>query len=167
MSEIVRTINISLEDARSLYHMPDFEDLALKAFSKDEIESYRIRPKTWEEYCKITDGEVGDSYYISPGGKICPIHDVDDKSKSVVFVSEKEAKSFSAFIKLKRLRDYYRDGWDPSEDKSVAAITLTRCGNFDIAMTEKRSFLSFKGIDVAEEFVRNFNNIILEAKEFI
>ena len=127
-------------------------------------------PKTWEEFCK-SKPRIG-CYYINNNSEIgcaavaqnrMPTEDAN------LLPCEEAAEQHLALMQLHQLRDCYRQGWDPSylydEQKyniinDVGLIEI-RCSNIRV------SFLSFQTREIAEQFLKNFKELIIQAGDLI
>ena len=126
-------------------------------------------PKTWEEYCKRPDRKIG-----TPPITFYLWSDVKDKDvtygvEQYLLLSQQEARKHFALMKLHLLRDYYCQGWNPSylynEQKyniiNDVGLLEIRCSNIRV------SFLSFQTREIAEQFLNNFKELIIQAGDLI
>ena len=127
-------------------------------------------PKTWEEFCKnypINSGEfiIGLSSQIgSPRWG-----DRDINIDRNVLPNYKAGEAHLALMQLHQLRDCYRQGWIPTEDKisfGITKRTIDTCLSIDRFMYYSR-FLSFPTREIAEEFLTNFRDLIEQAGDLI
>lgn len=128
-------------------------------------------PNTWKEWVE-QNSKVADEYFIADNCIIKRINserstfNVDDN----ILATQEDAEAILALIKLKRLRDTYRQGWVPnwknnSEMKYSIEYDkgmLYRCGHFSVTR-----FLSFQSEKIRDKFYENFKGLIEQAKEFI
>ena len=93
----------------------------------------------------------------------------DEREDRNILPNEKAAEQHLALMQLHQLRDCYRQGWDPSylydEQKyniinDVGLIEI-RCSNIRV------SFLSFQTREIAEQFLKNFKELIIQAGDLI
>lgn len=126
-------------------------------------------PKTWEEFCDnfpFKEGECVISYY----GTIDEISAEARYKQSVNTLPNKEtAEAFLALMQLVQLRDCYRQGWTPDwkDGKNKFSIEIID-GEITTYWDNRRSrILSFQSIEVRDEFLKNFRDLIEEAKELI
>ena len=126
-------------------------------------------PKTWEEYCKRTDKKMGTPY-------ITFFLWSDEKDKDVTYgfehqliLSREKAKQHFALMKLHLLRDYYCQGWDPSYLYDEQKYFISNATGFiEIDCTNRRvPFLSFPTRELAEQFVKNFRDLIIQAGDLV
>lgn len=148
-----RVIKLSLEKAKEFYKKGgELKDLALLAYTESELTPL---PKTWEEYCKI-----------------CNIESLYDKQQIKIFIPAN--KQFSdahiALMKLHQLRDYYRKGWEPNwKDRESVKYAIIRQENLitTTSIFSVSSFLSFQTREIAEQFLKNFEDLIKQAGDLI
>ena len=156
-----RQIEISLDTAKRLYEQGgEFREIALGAFTEKEIISGRL-PKTWEEFC-ISKGDEGirintalDFAYVSIRKAFTDYHD---------------AEKHIAQMKLRLLRDEYRQGWKPDLTNiiEIKSCILNVKNEFRVMnFTTSNIFLSFESDDIAKEFLNNFRELIEQAGDLI
>ena len=133
-------------------------------------ESIKELPNTWEKWVEL-NSKVADEYFIAGG---CTINRMNLERRASyidanLLATQEDAKAILALIKLKRLRDTYRQGWIPNwktkDDKySIEHIAgvLCICGHPSVTR-----FLSFQSEEIRDKFYVNFKNLIEQAKEFI
>jgi hypothetical protein len=131
-------------------------------------------PTTWEEFCK-QNPEVEGEYFISVTSDIVEyINKInltrdEDYDKSLLS-TKKDAEAHLALIQLHRLRDVYRQGWIPDYKEVLTvkyAIKFVNNALFIIQTNTVNNFLTFQSKEIAEQFLENFEDLILEAKELI
>ena len=141
-----RVVTLTLEQAKNFYNKGgELKELALTVFTEDELK-YSSLPETWVEYTKISK-EACDSYL-----------------KIYKYLNN----NTRAFIKLKMLRDFYRQT-DDSSSNSLQTYNIINCnGNIVIyPSTIEARFLSFNNKELAEKFLKHFVSFIREAKDLI
>lgn len=127
-------------------------------------------PTTWREFCNkfpVSNME----YCIKINSHIIKLisserHDSYDRN---VLPSKQAAEQHLALMQLHQLRDCYRQGWNPSYlyDKQKyniindAGLIEIRCSNIRV------SFLSFQTREIAEQFLKNFKELIIQARDLI
>lgn len=162
-----RCIEISLDTAMRMYERGgEFREIALGAFTEQELVGDRL-PKTWDEFCKNNPIGVYETY-IDNCSEIWFIgerrrNNLRDKN---ALLSKKAAKAHLALMQLHQLRDCYRQGWKPSFRIYYGITRLD--GELlvsDISMCS--CFLSFQTKKLAEEFLNNFRELIVEAGDLI
>ena len=129
-------------------------------------------PKTWEEFCKLNPYKIGE-YYISSFSRVCKIegdafrdYDVDKN----VLKSEEAARQHIALMQLHRLRDCYRQRWEPVEGElnyNIYNKYEASVNDFRVGVSKYPTFLSFPTRELAFEFLENFKYLLVEAKELI
>lgn len=133
-------------------------------------------PKTWEEFCEQNMIKKSE-YYLDPSSCILELEDDkrDISSDRNVLPNRQAAKAHLALMQLHQLRDCYRQGWIPTEDKVSFGITkritidnciIDNCLSIDRFMYYSR-FLSFPTKEIAEEFLTNFRELIEQAGDLI
>ena len=127
-------------------------------------------PKTWEEYCKqnpIIDWE----YFINERSEIDEVRKRERNpltDMSTIRLREM-AIAFRALMQLIQLRDCYWQGWKPDwkDKKNKFSIEIID-GEITTYWDNRRSrILSFQSIEVRDEFMENFRDLIEQAKELI
>lgn len=127
-------------------------------------------PKTWEEFCeqnKIREGEsfINDCCYIREANPY-KRHEGYDRN---VLPNKQAAEQHLALMQLHQLRDCYRQGWAPSYlyDEQKYNI-INDVGLIEIRCSNRRvSFLSFPTLALAEQFIKNFEKLIIQAGDLI
>lgn len=168
-----RIITLTPEKAKEFYNKGgEFRDLALSAFTEEELTKVEL-PKTWEEFCsdyKVQNGEC----FISSNSTIVkvPSNKRLAYSDQNLLPNRQAAEAHLALIKLHQLRDCYRQGWKPDWKNNNLPKYCIYCVNkeqkFDIdSFYERREFLAFQSRKLAEEFLNNFRDFILQAGDLI
>ena len=126
-------------------------------------------PKTWDEFCKkypINSGE----FVIGLSNQIASPRwgDRDINIDRNVLPNHKAGEAHLAYIQLHQLRDCYRQGWEPTDDKRSFAIVRRVSGQLGIdSIMFSSRFLSFQSIEIAEKFLNNFHDLIKQAGDLI
>ena len=127
-------------------------------------------PNTWEDFVK-QNPMVKDEYYI---GISRSIHHVENMNRTNgiydhLLATEKDAEAIQALIKLKRLRDTYRQGWVPDWETTDYKYSIEYYkDNLNISCIRFRNdFLAFQSEELRDKFLENFKDLIEQAKEFI
>lgn len=164
-----RVITLTLEKAKEFYKKGgEFRDLALSAFTEKELE-YTL-PKTWEEFCNNHRVQKGECYIAS--SSIIETATIDirlTRRDSNLLPDRQAAEAHLALIKLHQLRDCYRQGWKPNLTipESIFAIFCTK-GKYSVEeFIYSSEFLSFQSKQLAQEFLNNFRDLILQAGDLI
>lgn len=167
-----RAIKLTLEKAKEFYKKGgEFKDLALSAFTKEELEK-KEPPKTWDEFCESYNIRPNE-YFINLRCDIAPAPDgyereVDEDRD--VLPSKEAAEAHLALMQLHQLRDCYRQGWKPdweNDDQCKYSIISERKILHVICCRSCNIFLSFQSEEIAEEFLNNFRDLIIKAGDLI
>lgn len=134
---------------------------------KDEL------PATWEEFCKQNPFKQ-EEFFVSAFSQIRPStrtgsERVLNKDENLLSTKE-DAKAHLALIQLHRLRDVYRQGWVPDYKEVLTVKYAIRFINNALCIIQtntQSNFLTFQSQEIAEQFLENFEDLILEAKELI
>lgn len=142
-------------------------------YNKDtqKVEIVRVElPKSWEEYCKqnpIVDWE----YFINERSEIDEIRKREknpETDKSTIQTKDM-AEAFIALMQLVQLRDCYRQGWTPNWSQPYKRYCIyceyNRVFPFDNTFNSR--VLSFQSKEIRDEFLKNFKDLIEQAKELI
>ena len=164
-----RVITLTLEKAKEFYKKGgEFRDLALSAYTEEELNP--SLPKTWEEFCDRF--KIHEEYHIDSASDI--IKNEDDYYRDPLLnrnllVSKEAANQHLVLMQLHRLRDCYRQGWKPdlTVPESIFAIFCTK-GKYSVEeFMYSSEFLSFQSRQLAQEFLNNFKDLILQAGDLI
>ena len=164
-----RIITLTLEKAKEFYKKGgEFKDLALSAYTEEELNP--SLPKTWEEFCDRF--KIHEEYHIDSASDI--IKNEDDYYRDPLLnrnllVSKEAANQHLVLMQLHRLRDCYRQGWKPdlTVPESIFAIFCTK-GKYSVEeFMYSSEFLSFQSRQLAQEFLNNFRDLILQAGDLI
>ena len=167
-----RTITLTPEKAKEFYKKGgELRDLALSAYTEEELLEIML-PKTWEEFCDLF--KIHEEYHIDSCSDI--IKNEDDYYRDPLLnrnllVSKEAANQHLVLMQLHRLRDCYRQDWKPDWNTSMPKYCIyyvNKEQKFDIgSFYERREFLSFQSRKLAEEFLNNFRELILQAGDLI
>lgn len=162
----MKQVNLSLETAKQMYFS---ENQALKAFAlenyrKEELEKKEF-PKTWEELERIS------GTYLTIEGNLIHANDFEAKIfNKNIFKTEEQAKAVIAMAQLSQLMHVYNDGWVANWSNSgynKYTIEIYNEKIYRYAYLECRKFLAFKTAEIRDEFAKNFESLILEAKPLL
>ena len=165
-----RTITLTPEKAKEFYKKGgELRDLALSAYTEEELLEIML-PKTWEEFCDLF--KIHEEYHIDSCSDI--IKNEDDYYRDPLLnrnllVSKEAANQHLVLMQLHRLRDCYRQGWKPdlTVPESIFAIFCTK-GKYSVEeFIYSSEFLSFQSRQLAQEFLNNFRDLILQAGDLI
>ena len=128
-------------------------------------------PETWEEFCKLYPIKRGE-YYIS-SDSIIMLSDNGNRLYETdrnILPSWEAAQAHLALMQLYQLRDCYRQGWVPNWEDGVSnKYCIELATNRYIIFTQNRCsrFLSFQSFEIAEKFLKNFEDLIKQAGDLI
>lgn len=169
-----RAIEISLETAKEWYKGDNevLKNLSLQAFNKKELQLISC-VRSWEEFCTKSDNCVNE-YFIDSFSCTC-VNDRDFRQAKVdrnLLATKEDAEAVLALIQLKRLRDQWWEAldWKPDfTDEATCKYTILLVKN-EIKIYEYyffSNFLSFPTKEIAEDFLKCFEDLINKAKELI
>lgn len=128
------------------------------------------RPHSWVEYC--ANNTKNNKWYISSDSRILPCVDIDilyPEFNQNVCTSREEARAFLALMQLRQLRKAWIKDWEPNwlSDIPKYCIGYHR-GDLKVLerLTVNRT-LSFPSYEMAEEFLRDFIDLIKLAKPLL
>lgn len=127
-------------------------------------------PNTWEEWVE-QNKKVYSEYYMAADSGVYNIKERERNinSDSNLLSKEKDAKAILALIKLKRLRDTYRQdcipNWETADYKYIIGYHKDNLETTSIYHSNR--FLSFQTSEIRDKFYTNFKDLIETAKEFI
>lgn len=168
-----RTLEITLAIAKEWYKGDNnaLKELALQAYTETELQPVTC-VKSWEEFCE-QNSKVGCDYYIHTGSQIhtCIGSFRDKEGDRNLLATKEDAEAFLALIQLKRLRDQWWESlnWKPDyTDYTYKYIIVVDENEISIgtAIIYHR-FLAFPTKEIAEEFLKCFEDLINKAKELI
>ncbi len=127
-------------------------------------------PTTWREFCNkfpVSNME----FCIKFNSHIIKLvsSERDEREDRNILPNEKAAEQHLALMQLHQLRDCYRQGWNPSYlyDEQKYNI-INDVGLIEIRCSNRRvSFLSFPTLELADQFLKNFENLIIQAGDLI
>ena len=127
-------------------------------------------PKTWEEFCDNFPFKKGECF-INRYGSIDNVYTGERCERGGNTLPNKEtAEAFLALMQLVQLRDCYRQGWTPdwSDDEQPKYSVITSSGEVSVdTLIVTNGILSFQSEEIRDEFLKNFRDLIEEAKELI
>ena len=129
-------------------------------------------PKTWEEFCEQNNIVKKNEYYVDTSSCIIAISDGKRYSSSDrnLLPSKEAAKAHLALMQLHQLRDCYNNNWhcDWNNEYEKNAVIVRSHGELKIyAEWAITTFLTFKSIEIAREFLTNFRELIEQAGDLI
>lgn len=147
--------------------VPDGKEIDMESSTivfKD-VEVEKALPKSWEELEYIS------GWYANA---ISSIYDIENavtcKSASSTFKTEAQAKASIALAQLSQLMAEYNEGWVPDwmnfiQEKYCINFAQEKI-NID-RLISSRCFLAFKSKAIAEQFAKNFSDLIHQAKPLL
>lgn len=168
-----RSIKIDLITAKEWYKKGnDLREIALQAFTEKELTKIEL-PKTWEEYCHNYPKKLGESFIEN----ISSIYTCTEIGKNRLvnvdknlLPSKEAAEAHLALMQLHQLRDCYRQGWVPNWNNGREIKWCIEYKWYEInreSYNYTQRFLSFQSIEIRDEFLKNFYNLIEKAKDLI
>ena len=133
-------------------------------------------PETWKEFCHNYEVQKGECYISLDSDIDTPLPGVRlEYSDRNILPSEKAAERHLALMQLHQLRDCYRQGWIPDYTDAYNKFCIIRQFNFHsnkfeyeiINFFALHHFLSFQSEEIAEEFLKNFRDLIEQAGDLI
>ena len=165
-----RNITLTLDKAKEWYKQGgELKEVALQAFSENELTKIE-HPKTWEEFCENYPKEEQErtinTYSVSVSSGSGYRNALTDKNS---LPSKEAAEAHLALMQLHQLRDCYRQGWVPDWEDSNRKYGIGHYGaSFDIDWYDDTNcFLAFQTKELAEEFLKNFRDLIEKAGDLI
>jgi len=127
-------------------------------------------PKSWGEYCEIKGMK---SEYLNY--RACKVIDRDvklgyNKEYALFWEPLGIPKKYVALRKLELLRDHYNDGLEADWTDTTTKKYLIRFDENGIINSWDYTcsfFLNFKTKELRNEFLKNFKDLILQAKELL
>ena len=133
-------------------------------------------PETWKEFCHNYEVQKEERYINQDS-------DIETTSSGIrleysdrnILPSEQAANQHLALMQLHQLRDCYRQGWIPDYTDAYNKFCIIRQFNFHsnkfeyeiINFFALHHFLSFQSEEIAEEFLKNFRDLIEQAGDLI
>lgn len=122
-------------------------------------------PKRWEDLGVIR------GYYVNAHSELRDFECCTGKdSNKNTFPTKEEAEACIALAQLCQLRDRYNDGWRPDWDdggEQKYAIKIENNKTVKYILTSTSSVLSFKSVNLRDEFLENFRDLIEIAKPLL
>lgn len=127
-------------------------------------------PKTWEEFCENNPIRWGETIIYNNSKEIMALGVGDNRDSSIknILPNKATAEAFLALMQLIQLRDCYRQGWKPDWGDYTTKHCIIFGGVVYIGWAiGEQHVLSFQSEEIRDEFLKNFSELIEEAKEFI
>ena len=134
-------------------------DKEKSTFEKIVFKKIDNRPKTWEEYCKLTKG-IYSNYANATTNMVYKDRHTGAYNE---FSTRERAKQFIAFGKLLQLRDYWVRGYKKTEEEYVIYITCQ--GDLRVTTLHNKFMkkLTFPTEEMANDFIKCFSGLIKTA----
>lgn len=167
-----RKIEIDINTAKEWYNSNNesLKTIALQAFKEKELKN--SLPQTWEEWVNHNANKL--IYYIDSVSNIDKTNLQGLQGYKNSLNTKEDAKAHLALMQLHVLRDAYRDSYEKGWKPDVNNINQVKCNiaftnnGFEIYNTYTITrFLSFPTEELAEEFLKNFKELIEQVKDFI
>lgn len=133
-------------------------DKEKSTFEKIVFKKIPENPKTWEEYCALTEGES--SYFTDCDNNICLTNNSGSHNE---FSNRERARQFIALGQLMQLRDYWVRGYKEFK----YALLVTRNENILVynwsGYHTYPHILTFPTKEMAEDFKECFSDLIKKA----
>jgi len=122
-------------------------------------------PKSWEDLKELDGAFVDEDSKIGEGFNFCVA-----RTNKNVFSTKEQAEASIALAQLSQLMKVYNGGWIPDwddfkENKYCIYFFDNKIDKQIFCMTNK--FLSFKTLEIRDEFLENFEDLILTAKPLL
>ena len=161
-----------MEEKKLKINIPEGYEIDRENSTFEEIVFKKVKdlfsklPKTWEEYCKRTQGYI--SYYGDPTDD--DTHETKFSKFYNEFSTKERVKQYVALGRLIQLRDYW-----VGNQKSDSHGFVTTIYNFEgeirsASIPKERGsnyFLTFPTREMAQKFVECFKDLIKEARPLI
>lgn len=161
-------IQINIPEGKKLVGTKVENGVIIPIFEDKEVELSR----TWKEWCAKNksnkfvyirkDSEIK-TFIVAVDEVLDPIQDRN------AIKGESRAKAFLALMQLMNLVDEYRQGWEPNwkDDSDKYVIKFQKAEiKCDVFMYYSH-ILSFQSAEIRDKFLKNFRELIEQAKELI
>ena len=125
----------------------------------------RELPKKWEDLYEVGGWFVDFHSKVVTSGSMRTADSVKNR-----FPTKEEAEACLALAQLCQLRDRYNGGWRPDWDdggEQKYAIKIENNKTVKYILTSTSSVLSFKSVNLRDEFLENFRDLIETAKPLL
>lgn len=137
------------------FYEHEFEEISVENILDIKVERL---PKTWEDFCATTRLNIG-NVIIYMYDNIRGRTNILDGNRCM-YTNRSVAEQHLALMKLHQLRDSYREG-------SKFPYAISRNGSHLYISNNEDKFLSFQTKEIADEFLSNFSDLILQAGDLI
>ena len=128
-----------------------------------------IPPKSWEEFCDNYPVEPKESFIYEGKVNRVFVGGKRDPKNTGIFPNKETAEAFLALMQLIQLRDCYRQGWVPDWKDGTEKYVIVQYDNvlsYEVCQRISR-VLSFQSVEIRNEFLKNFRDLIEQARELI
>ena len=166
-----KNIAITLQEAKEWYEgdNPTLKELALKAFSKEELEKQKL-PKTWEEHCIMHSKKCTKVYFIDSNSQIrFHYHSINHSySNRNLCQTKEDAEALLALMQLRALwHDYVGDFEFDWIQNDYYCIIHDAKSNLYVSLKYLPRPFCFPTKELAEQFLTNFKDLFEIAKPLI
>lgn len=134
-------------------------------FEKIVFKKVEELPKRWGELKRIK------GVYVDSDSRLCNSgYGATYETSKNIFPTIEEAEACLALAQLCQLRDRYNNGWRPDWDdggEQKYAIKIENNKTVKYILTSTSSVLSFKSVNLRDEFLENFRDLIETAKPLL
>ena len=129
-------------------------------------------PKTWEEFCEQNPIKKTEKYIDLNSeidvAVISPVKREFEKDRNIL-PSKEAAEAHLALMQLHQLRDCYRQGWIPDWTSGNVHYCITKVKNILKVGSSWQTnyFLSFPTLELAQQFLDNFRDLIEQVEDLI
>jgi len=123
-------------------------------------------PTKWEDL-KYIHG-----YYVDSSGDVKKVENeqlIPCKNSATVFTTREQAQASIALAQLSQLKKAYNGDWEPDWNTSEYKYAIAFKGNDIQGFTAARFsiFLAFKTAELRDKFLKNFKDLIEQAKPLL
>ena len=151
---LYKNLQLKYTDKVGRFYEHEFEEISAEDILNIEIERL---PKTWEDFCETSWLNIGD-VILYMCDNIRGRTRVFDGNRCM-YTNRSVADAHLALMKLHQLRDSYREG-------SKFPYAISRNGSHLYISNNEDKFLSFQTKEIADEFLSNFKDLILQAGNY-
>ena len=166
-----QTIEIEVPDGYKAVYNEDTQKVEFKEKELPKI-NLKLLPKTWEDFCATYPiKREQEECFIDENSEICIFsrRHRNSKVRKNLLPNVKTARAFLALMQLIQLRDCYRQGWTPDWKDGTEKYVIVQYDNvlsYEVCQRISR-VLSFQSVEIRNEFLKNFRDLIEQAKELI
>lgn len=159
-----KQVELPLDVAKEMYTHGSIalSKFALANYTKEELEAKEL-PKTWK------DLEIISGYAVNLNSASI-FHDGSNADcNRNVFATKEQAEAVIAMAQLSQLMKVYHNGWSPNWDgPGTKYCILIKKGVIELdTFAISQQFLAFENPKIREEFLKNFRDLIMQAKPLL